>query len=285
MANERVVLVTGATGRQGGATLRHLARRGGFRLRAMTRNPSGEAARRLAAVGAEVVRGDLDDAASLARALAGAWGAFAVQNTWEAGVEKEEEQGKRLARVAREQGVQHFVYSSVGSAHEKTGIPHFDNKARIEQTVRELGFPSHVILRPVFFMENLVSPWFLQGDRIVTAMKPTTRLQMIAADDIGRFAAQAFAEADRWKGTETDIAGDSATMPAAAAAVSLLLGRQIGYDPVPIEEVRKASEDFARMLEWFERVGYSADIRSLPERWGIRPLTLEEWARAQRGKA
>ena len=94
----------------------------------MTRKPDSDAARALAALGAEVVAGDLDDAASLERALAGAWGVFAVQNTWEAGVEREEEQGKRLAEVARDKGVQHFVYTSVGSAHRKTGIPHFDNK-------------------------------------------------------------------------------------------------------------------------------------------------------------
>ena len=106
--------------------------------------------------------GDLDDEASLRKALAGAWGVFAVQNTWEAGVEKEEEQGKRQARLAREAGVQHYVYSSVGSAHKNTGIPHFDNKWRIEETVRGLNFPSHVVLRPVFFMENLLAPGTLQ---------------------------------------------------------------------------------------------------------------------------
>ena len=88
MANEKTILITGATGKQGGATLRHLAKRGGFKLRAMTRKPDGDAAKALAALGAEVVAGDLDDAASLERALAGAWGVFAVQNTWEAGVEK-----------------------------------------------------------------------------------------------------------------------------------------------------------------------------------------------------
>ena len=83
---------------------------------------------------------------------------FGVQNTWEAGVEREEVQGKRLATLARDAGVQHYVYTSVGSAHERTGIPHFDNKWRIEETVRGLRFPSHVILRPVFFMENLLAP-------------------------------------------------------------------------------------------------------------------------------
>src|SRR5262249_45837755 len=109
MANEKLILVTGATGKQGGATLRRLAKRGGVKLRAMTRKPDGDAAKAVAKLGAEVVQGDLDDAASLGRALDGAWGVFAVQNTWEAGVEKEEEQGKRIAKLARDKGVQHYV--------------------------------------------------------------------------------------------------------------------------------------------------------------------------------
>ena len=107
---------------------------------------------------------------------------FAVQNTWEAGVAGEEEQGKRIATLAREAGVQHFVYTSVGSADRKTGIPHFDNKYRVEDTIRGLGFPSHVILRPVFFMENLISPWFLNGDNLHAAMRSDAE----AADDRGR---------------------------------------------------------------------------------------------------
>src|SRR5258708_37699364 len=114
---DKLILITGATGHQGGATLRHLAKQGGFKLRAMTRKPDGDAAKALAALGAEVVAGDLDDRASLERAVAGAWGVFGVQNTWEAGVEREEVQGKLLAQGARDKGVQHFVYTSVGSAH------------------------------------------------------------------------------------------------------------------------------------------------------------------------
>src|SRR4029079_4124774 len=143
MANDKVVLITGATGKQGGATLRHLAKQGGFKLRAMTRKPDSDAAKALGALGAEGVAADLNDAASLERAVAGAWGVFAVQNTWEAGVEREEEQGKRIAEIARRQGVQHYVYSSVASAHRNTGIPHFDNKWRVEEKVRALGFPSY----------------------------------------------------------------------------------------------------------------------------------------------
>ncbi|HXJ18686.1 MAG TPA: NmrA/HSCARG family protein [Polyangia bacterium] len=281
MGDEKTILITGATGKQGGATLAHLARRGGFKLRAMTRKPSGNAAQAVAKLGAEVVPGDLDDAASLERALAGAWGVFAVQNTWEAGVEREEEQGKRLAKIARDRGVQHFVYTSVGSAHKKTGIPHFENKFRIEQTVKELRFPSHAIIRPVFFMENLLSPGFLKGDKLVSALAPTTKLQMIASDDIGKFGADAFVRADRWNGVELDIAGDAATMLEAAAALSTRVGRTVSYQPIPIAAVRQYSDDVATMLEWFEAVGYSADIPSLEPEWGIRPLTLADWIRHQ----
>jgi uncharacterized protein YbjT (DUF2867 family) len=115
---------------------------------------------------ASILSRDLDDEATLRLALAGAWGVFGVQDAGEAGVRAEEAQGKRLATLAREAGVEHYVYTSVGSANKGTGIPHFDNKGRIEETVRGLRFPSHVILRPVFFMENLLAPFSLQGSTL-----------------------------------------------------------------------------------------------------------------------
>jgi uncharacterized protein YbjT (DUF2867 family) len=281
MADEKLIVITGATGKQGGAALKHLAQRGGFKLRALTRKPDSDAARTVAALGAEVVAGDLDDAASLERALAGAWGVFAVQNTWEAGVVKEEEQGKRFAQIARDKGVSHFVYTSVGSAHKKTGIPHFENKFRVEETVRALRFPSHVIIRPVFFMENLLGPWCLQGDKLIMGLGASTKLQMIAVDDIGKFIAKAFVDADKMKGVEVDIAGDSVTMPESAAAVSEIVGKAVSFQQIPIAAVRQNSDDYATMLEWFESTGYSADIAGLEARFGIRPLTLKQWARAQ----
>jgi uncharacterized protein YbjT (DUF2867 family) len=279
--SEKLVLITGATGHQGGATLRHLAKRGGFKLRALTRKPDSDAAKALAALGAEVVAGDLDDAASLERALAGAWGVYGVQNTWEAGVEKEEEQGKRLAKLARDKGVQHFVYASVGSAHKATGIPHFENKFRVEETVKALGFPSYAIIRPVFFMENLLSPWSLSGDNLAMGLSPKAKLQMIAADDIGKFGSKAFADAEQMKNVEVDIAGDAVTMLEAAAAISPLVGKTLGYQQIPIEAVRQQSEDVALMIQWFESTGYSADIASQEKRFGIRALTLAEWVRTQ----
>jgi len=275
--SNRIILITGATGQQGGATARALAGKG-FTIRALTRKPDGEAAKALAAAGAEIVKGDLDDAASLERALAGAWGAYAVQNTWEAGVAKEEEQGKRFATLAKKAGVEHYVYASVASAHRQTGIPHFENKARVEETVRGLGFPSYVIVRPVFFMENIVSPWFLNGDKLYAALQPTTVLQMIAVKDIGRYGALAFTDAARLRNRAIDIAGDALTIPQAATELSKAFGRQIDYVQVPMSEVRKNSEDFALMLEWFERVGYNADIAGNAREFGVAPTTFAAWA-------
>ena len=277
MTDKKTILITGATGNQGGSTARMLAGKG-FNIRALTRKPTGDAAKALAATGATIVEGDLDDLESVRAALKGAWGAYAVQNTWEAGVLKEEEQGHRFATAARDAGVQHFVYSSVGSAHRRSGIPHFDNKSRVEDTVRSLGFPSYSIIRPVFFMENLVSPWSLNGDKIYSALSPATAVQMIAVSDIGKYGAKAFLEPERVNRRELDIAGDEVTMPEAAAALSRGLGRQIDFVQIPISEVRKNSEDLATMVEWFEAVGYDVHIRSIAREFGIEPLSIEQWA-------
>lgn len=274
----KTILITGATGNQGGATLHNLLGKG-FALRALTRKPESEKARALANNGVEVVQGDLNDVESLKKALAGAWGVYAVQNTWEAGVTAEEEQGKRIAELAKDAGVEHFVYASVGSAHRETGIPHFDNKSRVEDTVRSLGFASRVILRPVFFMENLVSPWFLNGDNLVSTLAPGTKLQMIAVEDIGIFGAMAFTRAAELNGRELDLAGDAVTLPEAAATLGRALGRPITYLQIPISEIRKNSEDFALMLEWFDSTGYNADIAGLEREFGLTLTTLEQWAR------
>ena len=275
-----LVLVTGATGKQGGAIARELLAKG-VRVRAMTRKTDGPEAQALKALGAEVVAGDFDDAASVKSALAGAWGAFSVQNTWEAGVEKEEEQGKDFAKLAKEAGVQHFVYSSVGSAHRATSIPHFDNKWRIEETVRALGFPSYVILRPVFFMENLLGPWFLPGiqhGKLAIGMAPTTELQMIAVADIGKYGAWAFEKHAELNGRAIDIAGDEMTGPAAAIVLANVTKHPVEFVRVPIEDVRKGSDDFATMLEWFDSVGYDVDIAARSSESGIQPTTFAAWA-------
>lgn len=279
MGAERV-LVTGATGQQGGATAKELLA-AGYDVYAMTRNTDGEAAKALADAGAKVVFGDLDDEASLRTAMDGMWGVYAVQNTWEAGVEKEEEQGKRQARVAKEVGTPHYVYASVGSAHRDTGIPHFDNKWRVEQTIRELGLPSWVVIRPVFFMENLASPWFkpyIDDGTLALGMGGDTPLQMIAVDDIGKYGALAFQRHADLNGRAIDIAGDSLTPLQIAQVLSDAAGRPVSHFQVPLEEVRKGSEEFAIMLDWFERVGYDADIQGNAERYGIPATSFAAWA-------
>ena len=108
MTSDRTILITGATGNQGGAVARALQGTG-FHLRGLTRMPEGERAAALAGQGVDIVKGDLDNETTLRHALAGAWGVFSVQNTLEAGVEREEAQGKRLATLAREAGVEHYV--------------------------------------------------------------------------------------------------------------------------------------------------------------------------------
>lgn len=251
----------------------------GFHLRGLTRKPESERATELARRGIEIVKGDLDDEATLRRALAGAWGVFGVQNAGEAGVEREEAQGKRLGKLAREAGVEHYVYTSVGSADKQTGVPHFDNKWRIEETVRGLRFPSHVILRPVFFMENLVAPFSLHGSTLAWALGPDTKLQMIAVEDIGWFGARAFTDAAALNRREIDLAGDVRTMSEAAEALTEALGRPIALAQTPIEPVRQYSEEMALMLEWFERVGYHADIAGLEREFGRKLTKLPDWAR------
>src|SRR5437899_9740383 len=116
MTSDRTILITGVTGNQGGAVAQALQGTG-FYLRGLTRMPDSERAAALARHGVDVVKGDLDDEATLRRALAGAWGVFGVQNTLEAGVEREEEQGKRRATLARAAGGEEYGYPSDGSAH------------------------------------------------------------------------------------------------------------------------------------------------------------------------
>src|SRR5271156_531856 len=278
MTHDRTILVTGVTGNQGGAVAQ--ARRGsGFHRRGLTRKPASERAVALARNGVDIVKGDLDDEATLRRALAGAWGVFGVQNAGEAGVEREEAQGKRLATLAREAGVEHFVYTSVGSADKQTGVPHFDNKWRIEETVRGLHFPSHVILRPVFFMENLVAPFSLQGSTLAWALGQGTKLQMIAGDDIGWLGARAFPHAAALNPRASDPPGSVRTMPEAAEILTEALGRPIAFAQTPIEQVQQYSKDMALMLQWFDRVGYSADIAGLEREFGRALTKLPEWVR------
>lgn len=265
--DQHTIVVSGATGQQGGAVARHLLERG-FHIRALTRDPGQAAARALADRGAELVEGNLNDRASLDRALAGAYGAYSVQNFYEAGYENEIRQGKTFAEAAQEARVAHFVYSSVGGAERHTSIPHFESKWQVEEQIRATDLPA-TILRPVFFMDN----WArfkdtLLGGQLPQPLSPDTSLQQIAVDDIGAFAALAFSNPDEWIGRAVEIAGDEQTMTKLAETFSLVLNREVKYVPVPWKAFeQQAGEEMALMFRWFESDGYEADIKALREEY------------------
>ena len=153
---DRTIFVTGATGHQGGAAVRHLME-AGFRVRGLTRDPDSLSGETLKGLGAELVQGDLDDPTSVRKALAGSYGVFSVLTWREEGPAGEIKQGRILADAAKAEGIEHFLYSSVCDADRNTGIPHFESKATNERYMRSIGLPL-TVLRPVYFMENFNAP-------------------------------------------------------------------------------------------------------------------------------
>ena len=277
---DRLILVTGATGRQGGAAARHLLAQG-WRVRGLTRNAASDKAAALKGLGAEVVEGDLNDRASIDAALQGAYGVFSVQNFWLPGVgaEGEVRQGQQVADAAQAAGVRHFVYTSVGGAEKNTGISHFDSKWEIEKHIAALGLPA-TVLRPVYFMDNLnwSRPLILQGAFSSVGLRPEVPLQMIAADDIGALTALAFAQPETYLGQSIEIAGDALTEPQIAETLTRVIGQPVQVAP-PQQWGNRNTEEGQRMVRWFNEVGYQADIpalrRAYPEL-----KTLEQFLRA-----
>lgn len=244
----RTILVTGATGNQGGAVADALLA-GNWRVRALTRDPGSEKARRLLARGAEVVKGDLADPAE---ALKGAYGVFSVQNTRTAGLEGEVRQGIALADAAKKEGVQHFVYSSVGGVERVRGIPHFDTKWEIEQHIRNIGLP-YTFLRPTAFMTMFNG---IGLGMLAAVLGKDKRLQLVAVSDIGVFARLAFDDPATYLGRELELAGDELTVPEIAER----LGKR--YVRLPKALLRAMGKE-SRMLFWFGESGYRADIAAL----------------------
>ncbi len=270
MSSRHTVLVTGATGKQGGAVADALLARG-HKVRAFTRNPQGAAARALAGRGAEIAGGSFDDPASVIAAARGADAAFLMGNFYEAGYEGEVRQGKAGAEAIKAAGVGHLIYSSVGSADRKTGIPHFESKFEIERHIAGLGI-GYTISAPVAFMENAIGPWTIETLRsgVHSFLAPAdTPLQVIATADLGAFVASLIERRESVLGQRYDVAGDALTGDAQAAILSEAIGKPIVYRAVTPEMVRAQSADQALMAEWFEKVGYSADIpglrRAFPE--------------------
>ncbi|MEH2085337.1 NmrA/HSCARG family protein [Nostoc sp.] len=262
---EQIILVTGATGNQGGAVARHLLKRGNFKVRAFVRDPNKPAAQALQQAGAELVTGDFSDRASVDRALEGAYGVFSLQTFLkEGGLEAEIRDGKSVADAASSAGIQHFVYSSVGSAERNTGIPHFDSKFTVEEYVRSLGLP-YTIMRPVFFFYNYASmrPMVEQGT-LSQPLSPETKLQQLSEEDYGAMVAEVFDRPAEFLNHEIEVASVEMTMPEIAAAFSLVLGKTVEYQQIPFEAFeQQAGEEVTIMYRWFENVGYGADLAQL----------------------
>ncbi|MFE1252156.1 NmrA/HSCARG family protein [Streptomyces sp. NPDC058766] len=264
------VLVIGATGLQGGATARELLRRGRDTA-ALVRDPQSEGARALAALGVRLITGDLNDEASLRAAMQGVHGAFSVQNFMTPlGLGGEVRQGRAVARAAKAAGVAHVVYSSVGGAERHSGVPHFDSKRHIERYLEELGVPT-TVLRPAFFMDNFAAhgPQNVEGTLVVRlALKPDTRVQFIAVDDIGYFAAQAFDRPQEYLGRAVELAGDELTAAEVAGAFAARSGLPARFEELPLDAVAADpyipnAPEIALMFEWFQEHGYRADIAAL----------------------
>ena len=272
--HRKEILVTGATGIQGRAVVRHLQQHG-YRVRALSRDPGKPAARALAEGGATVVRGDLEDRASIDAAVSGVYGVFSLQNFWEGyptsflGAEGEIRQGKNLADAAKAASVQHFVHASGAGAERVGGIAHLDCKLVVEQHIRALRLPA-TILRPVFFMDNFDTPAFgyqqpvLEG-RLDLPLLEDKKLQMVASDDIGHFVALAFDKPGDFVGAAFELAGDELTMTEIAATFTRVMARPVRFvgDPGYIAEIRKFSEEFAAMYTWFNDSGFNAFLPGL----------------------
>ncbi|MEV7084731.1 NmrA family NAD(P)-binding protein [Streptomyces sp. NPDC093085] len=293
------VLVTGATGRQGGATARALLA-AGVPVRALVRDPATDRAKAIEARGAELVTGDLHDRDSVIRAAQGARAVFSVQMpaiTAEGfDFEGEVAQGVNLVEGAKAAGVPQFVHTSVTGAGQHTedpgwaegrwasAAPSLDAKSAIQDRVRAAGFPHWTLLKPGFFMENfLPSMAFLfprgTAGGLVSVVKPGTRLSLAAVDDIGAAAAAAIAEPERFDGVELELASDYLSMTEIAEVLSRALDIRLSAPDMTEEQALAAG--MPQMGATHERLNvtgqparpqYARDL-------GIPLTSFDEWAR------
>ncbi|MGW4059235.1 SDR family NAD(P)-dependent oxidoreductase [Amycolatopsis sp. NPDC004747] len=295
-----VVVVTGATGRQGGAVARRLLA-DGVPVRALVRRPESDAATALAAAGAELVTGDLTDRASLKPALRGARAVFSVQSPdlddLTSNVERVN--GLNLVEAAQQAGVSQFVHSSVaglgkflrqaalGKAAESGNPGYWESKAAVGQVLPDAGFTSWTEFRPAFFTSNLVRPsiWFenLTGAAIVTAVDPDQPMAVVAVPDIGTAVAAAFADPLRFHGHAIGLAGDVLSLKEMAAALTA------AGDPARVEfvtpEQGKARGMLPELIDnqvGMNGAGITADP-AIAARFGIPMTSFADWAKAHFG--
>lgn len=262
VADGGVFAVVGATGQQGGATARALLKAGAG-VRALVRDTRSAAARGLSQAGAELARADIEDGQSLRAAFAGVAGLFAMTTmTGPRGTDGEVELGRSIADAARDADVPHVVYSSVGGAERRTGIPHFESKRRVEEHLVELGL-STTFVRPTFFMDNFATSGPQDEDGVLvlrSPLAPGVPLQMVAVEDIGAVAAAALLDPGSVPGGSVEIAGDELAGEQIAAAFGAAAGKAARFESLPLE-VLSEDEDLHAMFAWFNRPpAYRADF-------------------------
>ena len=280
MGKKLAVVVTGATGQQGGAVVKSLLERG-HEVRAVTRGTDFEKTRELANAGVTVVRASLEDTAALTKALEGATSLFAMTTPFGGGTQAETRQGVSAANAAKAAGV-HLVFTSVGSANRRTGVPHFDSKGEVEEHIAKIGVRA-TILAPVYFMENLYfGKAQLPKGVYATPLPPARRLAQVAVADIGAVAVRLLEDPGRFAGKRFDLGGDELTGNDVVAILSRITGRPFTYFQVPLDVIRqRMGEDGAKMYEWFDRVGYTVDRAALRREFpDVAFHDFESWAKA-----
>jgi uncharacterized protein YbjT (DUF2867 family) len=285
MADRKLITVFGATGAQGGGLARAILEdpRGGFAVRAITRHVESDKARALAGLGADVVAADLDDAASVERAMAGAYGVYGVTNFWEHfSPEKELAQARTLAQAAKATGIRHFIWSTLEDTRRKVPlddvrmptlqehykVPHFDAKGEADGFFRDAGVPTTFLLTS-FYWDNLIH--FGMGpkpgpDGVLQFVLPMgeAKLPGIAAEDIGRCAYGIFKAGSEFIGKTVGIAGEHLSGAEMAAALEQALGREVRYVAVSPEQFRgfgfPGADDLGNMFQY--KHDFEADFRA-----------------------
>lgn len=303
MTERKVIAVVGATGAQGGGLARAILAdtNGEFAVRALTRNPDSDAARQLAAQGAEVVQADISDASSVTKAFDGAYGAYLVTNFWDhMSPEQEKRDAATMAAAAKTTGLNHVVWSTLDDTREyipldddrmptlmgSYKVPHFDAKAEADQYFTDAGVPT-TFLRTTFYWEALLGPMApRRGDdgRLVLALAMgDSPLAGIAADDIGRTAYGVFKRGRPLVGRTVSIAGEHLTGEQLAAQLSAALGEEVVYTPVPFDVLRAqpipAAVELGNMFQFYAEVPQFNAARDLDAVRELNPRlqSFQQW--------
>ena len=265
MPNNKVILVTGGTGKQGGAVARNLIQHG-YTVKALTRNPDSPNAIALKNQNVIVVKGDLNKPNTYREHLTGLHGIFSVQ-TFENGISKEIQQGTGLATLAMESGVKHFVYSSAIGAHLNTGVPHLDSKFVIENHIRKLTMP-FTIIRPASFYENFLIPQVKKGilkGKLTQTINSDTIMPYIATDDIGKAAIKIFANFQDYSGKTVTLGNEQLDSLELAEKFSSALNKKVEYKRLRGIVVRLfLGKSLYKMFRWMDEHStlLTEDVRS-----------------------